>query len=66
LEGRQNYEAIGLPAGARLTNQQKRKLWLLQHPQYEYGNKPDMFLEGTLTGPYRVSGCLTLVHFSKI
>ncbi|MCI0516188.1 TonB-dependent receptor, partial [candidate division KSB1 bacterium] len=51
LEGRQNYEAIGLKANARLTNQQKRKLWLLQHPQYEYGNKPDMFLEGTLTGP---------------
>ncbi len=50
-EGRQNYEAIGLPKNAKLTPEQKRKLWLLQHPQYEFANKPDVFLEGTITGP---------------
>lgn len=51
VEGRQNYEAIGIPKTTKLTPEQKRQLWLLQHPEYEYANKPDLFLEGTITGP---------------
>jgi len=58
VEGRQNYEAIGLPKNARLTAEQKRELWLLQHPQYEFANKPDFFLEGTITGPVPFVGSL--------
>lgn len=50
-EGRRNYEAIGLPAGAKLTPEQKRQIWLMQHPQYEFANKPDAFVEATITGP---------------
>jgi len=50
-EGNQNYEAIGLPKGTRLTAEQKRQLWLLQHPQYKFANKSDVFVEGTITGP---------------
>ncbi len=50
-EGRQNYEAIGLPKNTKLTPEQKRQLWLLQHPQYDFANTPDVFLEGTITGP---------------
>ncbi|HNY90709.1 MAG TPA: TonB-dependent receptor [bacterium] len=50
-EGRNNYEAIGLPKSAVLTAEQKRELWLLQHPQYEFAREPDYYLEGTLTGP---------------
>lgn len=46
-----NLQSIGLPSGTTLTPEQKRKLWLLQHPQYEFASKPDMFLEGTVTGP---------------
>ncbi len=50
-EGVNNYEAIGLPKGTVLTPEQKRLLWLQQHPQYGFASKPDIFLEGTLTGP---------------
>ncbi|MBN1154462.1 TonB-dependent receptor [candidate division KSB1 bacterium] len=50
-EGNKNYEAIGLPPGTILTAEQKRQLWLQQHPQYEYADNPDIFVEGTLTGP---------------
>jgi len=48
-EGRANYEIIGLDA--KLTAEQKRQLWLLQHPTNEIFNKPDFYMEGTLTGP---------------
>ena len=50
-EGIQNYEALGLPRRLKLTPEQKRKLWVLQHPLYEYANKPDVYMEGTITGP---------------
>ncbi|MFB0515858.1 MAG: TonB-dependent receptor domain-containing protein [Candidatus Neomarinimicrobiota bacterium] len=47
-----NFEAIGLTvAPTKLTPEQKLKLWQIQHPQYTFANKPDMFIEGTLTGP---------------
>lgn len=55
-EGRQNYEAIGIPKNAKLTPEQKRQLWLLQHPQYDFASKPDIFLEGTITGPIPLVG----------
>ncbi|HEX9740926.1 MAG TPA: TonB-dependent receptor, partial [Ignavibacteriaceae bacterium] len=29
----------------------KRELWLAQHPQYSFGDKPDIYLEGSLSGP---------------
>jgi len=50
-EGKKNYELIGLDKLARLSAEQKRNLWLLQHPQYSFANKPDVFVEGTITGP---------------
>ncbi|MBN1540922.1 TonB-dependent receptor [candidate division KSB1 bacterium] len=50
-EGISNYSAIGIPDGVTLTPEQKRKLWQLQHPQYEFGTNPDAFIEATLTGP---------------
>lgn len=50
-EGRKNYQVIGLPANARLTPEQKRAIWLVQHPQYEFAQRPDVYIEGTLTGP---------------
>ncbi|HEX9972419.1 MAG TPA: TonB-dependent receptor [bacterium] len=57
-EGKLNYEAIGLARSSKLTAGQKRELWLLQHPQYNYANKPDVFLEGTVTGPIPLFGSL--------
>jgi hypothetical protein len=57
-EGKQNYEAIGIPKNAKLTPDQKRRLWLLQHPQYDYATKPDVFVEGTITGPIPLIGSL--------
>lgn len=50
-EGRNNYQSIGIAQNARLTPEQKLELWKRQHPQYEFGDKPDMFVEGTVTGP---------------
>jgi len=52
-EGTKNYEKIGLiiPRTKKLTAEQKRKLWETQHPLYKYATKPDMYIEGTMTGP---------------
>lgn len=50
-EGRNNYEKIGLPKSTRLTPEQKRRLWLIQHPVYQFANRPDAYYEGTITGP---------------
>jgi hypothetical protein len=51
LEGTKNYAPIGLPDTAVLTPEQRRQLWMLQHPFYEYADKPDTYVEGTITGP---------------
>jgi len=50
-EGRKNYEVIGLKRTTKLTPEQKRELWLLQHPNYPVANRPDYYIEGTVTGP---------------
>jgi hypothetical protein len=42
------------PAG--LDSNQKLALWKAQHPQYNFANKPDMFFEGSLTGPLPGAG----------
>ncbi len=36
---------------AALDSTQRRDLWLKQHPMYNFANKPDYFVEGTITGP---------------
>ncbi|MGE5314884.1 MAG: carboxypeptidase-like regulatory domain-containing protein [Acidobacteriota bacterium] len=35
-----------------LDSTQKRDLWLRTHPQYSHRQKIDMFLEGSITGPF--------------
>ncbi len=51
FEGRNNYEAIGLARNAAMTAEQKLELWQRQHPQYKFGENPDVYVEGTVTGP---------------
>lgn len=34
-----------------LTAEEKQALWLARHPQYEVATRPDLFLEGAVTGP---------------
>ena len=34
-----------------LDSTQKLELWKLQHPMYNFANVPDMFVEGSITGP---------------
>ncbi len=34
-----------------LDSLQKLQLWKLQHPQYSFADKPDYFIEGSITGP---------------
>ncbi|MFH1214407.1 MAG: TonB-dependent receptor, partial [Candidatus Neomarinimicrobiota bacterium] len=50
-EGKKNYPSIGLKSITKLTADQKRRLWLIQHPQYQFAKKPDVYAEGTITGP---------------
>ena len=47
----QNLTAMGLPERMRMTPEQKRDLWLFQHPSYNFAKRPDYHVEGTLTGP---------------
>jgi len=44
--------AYRLTPDRRLDSTQKLELWKLQHPQYGIAQKPDRYLEGTLTGPF--------------
>jgi hypothetical protein len=64
-EGRNNYTSIGLPQNARLTEKEKRLLWLQQHPQYTFADQPDWFLEGTLSGPLPGSAIPLWGEFAK-
>ncbi len=64
-EGRSNYQSIGLPTGARLSPESKRDLWLIQHPLYTYADKPDYFIEGTITGPLPGGGLPLIGGFLK-
>ena len=36
----------------QLDSTQRRDLWLAQHPKYTFGNRPDYYLEGSLSGPF--------------
>ena len=38
---------------AYLDSTGRLELWKLQHPLYDFANKPDMFIEGSVTGPSR-------------
>lgn len=39
------------PDVTALDSVQKWELWKAQHPQYEYANEPDYFVEGNINGP---------------
>ena len=39
-------------ADRRLDSTQKLDLWKQQHPQYAIARRPDIFVEGTITGPF--------------
>ncbi len=49
-EGKNGYDAIGLSRTTKLTPDQKRDLWLFQHPQYNYNDDRDIFYEGSISG----------------
>ena len=48
------WKARGYPTGTPVTffsPDQKLDLWKRQHPLYAYGDKPDIYFEGSMTGP---------------
>ncbi|MBN2280223.1 MAG: TonB-dependent receptor [Candidatus Marinimicrobia bacterium] len=49
--GLANHEILGFEKTQKFTPEQKRQLWMLQHPNYDYYDKPDVYAEGTITGP---------------
>jgi len=50
-EGYVNHSVLGFDRTTYLTPEQKRQIWMVQHPQYDHYSKPDMYAEGTITGP---------------
>lgn len=40
-----------IPKTVRLTPDQKLRLWKMRHPQYSFAQKPDVYVEGAVTGP---------------
>jgi hypothetical protein len=64
-EGTRNYQSIGLD-GIKLDPEQKRKLWLIQHPAYEVASHPDIYAEATLTGPVPFSDHATFMLAGKL
>jgi hypothetical protein len=49
---------------SRLDSAQKLDLWKNQHPQYSFNNKPNVYLEGAVTGPFPGSGIPLLGEFA--
>ncbi len=64
-EGRQNYKNIGLDREIP-TAEQKRQMWIVQHPKYEVAQRPDIFIEGTLTGPVPLTKKSTFMLAGKL
>jgi|GEM_PF-338946 len=50
-----NYETMGIPDSTyrKLARapEEKLALWKFQHPLYDFAQKPDMYVEGSITGP---------------
>jgi len=49
----------------RLDSLQKLDLWKKQHPQYRFGEKPDIFVEGSVTGPFPGAGVPLIGPFAE-
>jgi len=64
-EGTRNYQSIGLD-GIKLSPEQKRQLWLIQHPTYDVASHSDIYAEGTLTGPVPFSKNATFMLAGKL
>lgn len=43
---------VGSGSFRLLDTLQKLDLWKRQHPQYSFADKPDLFVEGSITGPF--------------
>ncbi len=63
--GTRNLENIGMEP-QRLSPEMKRQLWLIQHPTYEVATRPDLFFEGTLTGPVPLTENSTFMLAGKL
>ncbi|MBI2619043.1 MAG: TonB-dependent receptor [Ignavibacteriales bacterium] len=48
-----------------LDSLQRLDLWKRQHPQYSFGNKPDLFVEGSMTGPFPGQGLPIVGPFAE-
>ncbi len=48
-----------------LDSLQRLDLWKRQHPQYSFGQKPDIFVEGSITGPFPGTGLPLIGSFAE-
>ena len=53
-----------IPNFSRLDTNQKLDMWKQQHPQYSFNKKPNVYVEGSLTGPFPGSGIPLLGDFA--
>lgn len=65
-EGTRNYQPIGLDVNNLGDAELKRQLWLIQHPTYEVAANPDIYFEGTLTGPVPLTKNSTFMLAGKL
>ena len=49
----------------RLDSLGKLQLWKIQHPMYGFANKPDVFVEGSITGPLPGTGIPLLGEYAE-
>ena len=59
-----NHTSSSTPGFTKLDSAQKLDVWNHQHPQYSFNNKPNVYLEGTITGPFPGSGIPLLGEFA--
>ena len=64
-EGTRNLDNIGITP-QRLDPEVKRQIWMNQHPAYEVASRPDLFFEGTLTGPVPLTKNATFMLAGKL
>ncbi|MCX6136273.1 MAG: TonB-dependent receptor [Ignavibacteriales bacterium] len=65
FKGWKNTRTASDPNFRYLDTTQKLDLWKQQHPQYALNDKPDMYLEGSITGPVPGAGIPLLGWYAE-
>lgn len=64
FKGWKTTRSLQQPDFNLLDSLQKLDLWRQQHPQYSFGDKPSIYFEGSITGPFPGSGIPIIEEFA--